>query len=156
MLTFFSFLTFFFCLCFNQTFASWGVDYLKLDGCHSNESQFDMLYPQVTVALNKTGRPIVFSCSWPADQTFVGIKVWLLTAEPSATYVSQLLHRWTMIIQNLIFQIFLNGPACMDSMFGSVSFDYFYLCFFNFSTYKLHWEKKKRKQIHSKLKKLYT
>ena len=60
---------------FNQTFASWGVDYLKLDGCNSNESKFDVLYPQVTVALNKTGRPIAFSCSWPADQTFKGIKV---------------------------------------------------------------------------------
>lgn len=60
---------------FNQTFASWGVDYLKLDGCNSVEAQFGTLYPEVTVALNKTGRPIVFSCAWPADQTFKHIKV---------------------------------------------------------------------------------
>ena len=60
---------------FNQTFASWGVDYLKLDGCNSVEAKFGTLYPEVTVALNKTGRPIVFSCSWPADQTFKHIKV---------------------------------------------------------------------------------
>jgi len=51
------------------------VDYLKLDGCNSVEAKFGELYPQVTVALNKTGRPIVFSCSWPADQTFKKIKV---------------------------------------------------------------------------------
>ena len=60
---------------FNQTFASWDVDYLKLDGCNSVEAQFGTLYPEVTVALNKTGRPIVFSCAWPADQTFNHIKV---------------------------------------------------------------------------------
>ena len=24
-----------------QTFADWGVDYLKLDGCNSNPNQFD-------------------------------------------------------------------------------------------------------------------
>lgn len=70
-----------------DTFASWGVDYLKLDGCHSVESQFDELYPQVTVALNKTGRPIVFSCSWPADQTFKGIK-------PNYTWVAENCNLW--------------------------------------------------------------
>ena len=51
------------------------MDYLKLDGCNSVEARFGILYPEVTVALNKTGRPIVFSCSWPADQTFKDIKV---------------------------------------------------------------------------------
>lgn len=51
------------------------MDYLKLDGCNSVEAQFGTLYPEVTVALNKTGRPIVFSCAWPADQTFNHIKV---------------------------------------------------------------------------------
>ena len=97
-----------FCLYFNQTFASWGVDYLKLDGCHSTESQFDVLYPQVTVALNKTGRPIVFSCSWPADQTFMGIKVWLLNVHCRTLHVSQLLHRGEPGLSRiLIFQIFL-------------------------------------------------
>lgn len=29
----------------------------------------DTGYPMVTKALNKTGRPIVFSCSWPAYQS---------------------------------------------------------------------------------------
>ena len=53
------------------------MEYLKLDRCHSNESQFDVLYPQVTVALNKTGRPIVFSCAWPAGETSKGIKVFI-------------------------------------------------------------------------------
>jgi len=51
-----------------QTFADWGVDYLKLDGCHSSPSQYDDAYPAMSMWLNYTGRPMVFSCSWPAYQ----------------------------------------------------------------------------------------
>ncbi|XP_061456231.1 alpha-N-acetylgalactosaminidase-like isoform X2 [Rhineura floridana] len=49
-----------------KTFAAWGVDMLKLDGCFSNSSIKALGYPKMSVALNKTGRPIAFSCSWPA------------------------------------------------------------------------------------------
>jgi len=47
-------------------FASWGIDSLKLDGCYCNASEFSTGYPAVTKALNATGRPILYSCSWPA------------------------------------------------------------------------------------------
>ncbi|KAK3733255.1 hypothetical protein QZH41_011098, partial [Actinostola sp. cb2023] len=57
-----------------QTFADWGVDYLKLDGCYANPKSFDTGYPSVTKALNNTGRPIVFSCSWPAYQVGQGVQ----------------------------------------------------------------------------------
>ncbi|MBN3305114.1 alpha-N-acetylgalactosaminidase [Amia ocellicauda] len=49
-----------------QTFAEWGVDMLKLDGCYSNSSVKAQGYPKMSAALNATGRPIMFSCSWPA------------------------------------------------------------------------------------------
>uniref|UniRef100_A0A8C7D490 Alpha-galactosidase n=1 Tax=Oncorhynchus kisutch TaxID=8019 RepID=A0A8C7D490_ONCKI len=49
-----------------QTFASWGVDFLKLDGCYSNEEEQQKGYPLMSKALNATGRPIGYSCSWPA------------------------------------------------------------------------------------------
>ncbi|CAK8692746.1 unnamed protein product [Clavelina lepadiformis] len=49
-----------------QTFAEWGVDMLKFDGCYSNDSSKAIGYPLMSAALNKTGRPIVYSCSWPA------------------------------------------------------------------------------------------
>ncbi|XP_043535921.1 alpha-N-acetylgalactosaminidase isoform X1 [Chiloscyllium plagiosum] len=49
-----------------HTFASWGVDMLKLDGCYSNSSTKALGYPLMSKALNATGRPIAFSCSWPA------------------------------------------------------------------------------------------
>ena len=38
---------------------------LKMDGCNVNVSLMNDGYPEMTMALNKTGRPIVFSCSWP-------------------------------------------------------------------------------------------
>jgi hypothetical protein len=51
-----------------QTFADWGVDMLKLDGCYLDTNSMASVYPLMTAALNKTGRPIVYSCSWPAYQ----------------------------------------------------------------------------------------
>uniref|UniRef100_A0A914BY81 Alpha-galactosidase n=1 Tax=Acrobeloides nanus TaxID=290746 RepID=A0A914BY81_9BILA len=49
-----------------QTFADWNVDYLKFDGCNIDLNLLPIGYAQMAQALNKTGRPIVYSCSWPA------------------------------------------------------------------------------------------
>ena len=49
-----------------QTFAKWGVDYLKMDGCYSELINQRDGYPAMKYFLNATGRPIVYSCSWPA------------------------------------------------------------------------------------------
>uniref|UniRef100_A0A674GDX1 Alpha-galactosidase n=1 Tax=Taeniopygia guttata TaxID=59729 RepID=A0A674GDX1_TAEGU len=49
-----------------QTFASWGVDLLKFDGCNSDSlEQLAEGYRLMSLALNKTGRSIVYSCEWP-------------------------------------------------------------------------------------------
>ena len=45
------------------TFAGWGVDYLKHDGCGSKKSS----YPDMRDALNKTGRPIYYSIHGPVE-----------------------------------------------------------------------------------------
>lgn len=49
-----------------KTFASWGVDYLKLDGCYNDQSGYVTGYPAAGAALQATGRNISYSCSWPA------------------------------------------------------------------------------------------
>eukprot|EP00933_Yihiella_yeosuensis_P046336 TRINITY_DN41854_c0_g1_i1.p1 TRINITY_DN41854_c0_g1~~TRINITY_DN41854_c0_g1_i1.p1 ORF type:complete len:419 (+),score=67.14 TRINITY_DN41854_c0_g1_i1:179-1258(+) len=49
-----------------ETFASWGVDYIKVDGCYENTSTMAADYPAFGKALNKSGRQITYSCSWPA------------------------------------------------------------------------------------------
>mmetsp|Transcript_52265 Transcript_52265/g.131212 ORF Transcript_52265/g.131212 Transcript_52265/m.131212 type:complete len:432 (-) Transcript_52265:172-1467(-) len=51
-----------------QTFAEWGIDYLKLDYCHTTISEKvdpAPFYADMAAALKQTGRPIVFSvCNW--------------------------------------------------------------------------------------------
>ncbi|XP_017775279.1 PREDICTED: alpha-N-acetylgalactosaminidase [Nicrophorus vespilloides] len=51
-----------------QTFADWGVDYVKLDGCYSDPDTMVEGYAAFGNYLNKTKRPMVYSCSWPAYQ----------------------------------------------------------------------------------------
>ncbi|OHS96885.1 hypothetical protein TRFO_01973 [Tritrichomonas foetus] len=49
-----------------KTFSEWGIDFLKMDGCYSNPLDQNDAYPGMMYFLNKTGRPMVYSCSWPA------------------------------------------------------------------------------------------
>ena len=49
-----------------ETFAEWGVDSLKMDGCYSEILDQTDAYPAMSYFLNKTGRPMLYSCSWPA------------------------------------------------------------------------------------------
>lgn len=64
-----------------RLFASWGVDYLKLDGCNlyvppgsTKEAVYRKAYRQEHDALRKVGRPVVFSESAPAY--FQGTPTW--------------------------------------------------------------------------------
>ena len=51
-----------------QTLAiDYEIDSIKVDTCHSNESSFNTTFPAFGQALNRTGRPILYSCSWPFD-----------------------------------------------------------------------------------------
>jgi len=56
-----------------KTYASWGVDYVKMDWCSTrvNGTQLEpeVQYAQMSKALNSTGRPIFFlSCEWGVDE----------------------------------------------------------------------------------------
>lgn len=48
-----------------QTYASWGISSLKMDGCNSihTHAVLDPAYEFMGSALNKTGRPILYSCT---------------------------------------------------------------------------------------------
>ncbi|KAH9921933.1 glycoside hydrolase [Epithele typhae] len=56
-----------------QTYASWGVDYLKYDNCYNEGRAGTPLisyerYNNMSRALNATGRPILYSmCNWGED-----------------------------------------------------------------------------------------
>lgn len=49
-----------------NTFASWGIDMLKVDGCNADSVDYHWMYPLLGHYLNRTGRPITYECSWPA------------------------------------------------------------------------------------------
>ena len=38
-----------------DTFASWDIDYVKLDGCYSHPNDMDKGYPEFGYWLNQTG-----------------------------------------------------------------------------------------------------
>ncbi|XP_041846454.1 alpha-galactosidase A [Melanotaenia boesemani] len=48
-----------------QTFADWGVDLLKFDGCFMNWTLLGEGYMNMSKALNQTGKSILYSCEWP-------------------------------------------------------------------------------------------
>jgi alpha-galactosidase len=48
-----------------QTYAAWGVDYVKIDWCHAEGLDPEARYEKFRDALAHSGRPIVFSiCNW--------------------------------------------------------------------------------------------
>lgn len=71
-----------------ETFAEWGVDFLKYDYCyHSNIIHGKYLYRRMGIALKNRGRDILFSaCSWGADNTAewmreTGANMWRSTGD---------------------------------------------------------------------------
>ena len=86
-----------------NSFAAWGVDYLKYDNCYAdgvNQSggggpSSQSRYTAMRDALAKTGRPILFSlCSWGRDNVWTwgsGVgNSWRTTGDINASYGSML------------------------------------------------------------------
>ncbi len=70
-----------------QTFADWGIDYLKYDNCNNqNRAALDR-YKAMGDALKATGRPIVYSlCEWGQNKSWewgktVGAQLWRTTGD---------------------------------------------------------------------------
>src|SRR5581483_323704 len=66
-------------------YASWGVDYLKYDWCHTSTQDAKASYANIRAALDASGRPIVLSiCEWGKNQPWlwgkeVGGNLWRTT-----------------------------------------------------------------------------
>jgi len=71
-----------------QTFADWKVDYVKMDGCNIKHTDFQAGYQAFGDALVKSGREIIYSCSWPA---YLGDNE---TAKPYEAMVSAHCNLW--------------------------------------------------------------
>ncbi|MGW2830194.1 glycoside hydrolase family 27 protein [Streptomyces sp. NPDC001286] len=78
-----------------QSFASWGVDYLKYDNCNNSGVPARTRYTTMRDALAATGRPILYSlCNWGQENVWTwGADVgnsWRTTGDISPTYSSML------------------------------------------------------------------
>jgi alpha-galactosidase len=78
-----------------QTFADWGVDFLKYDFCfHPAGANGPESYKRMGQALRSTGRPILFSlCEWGANKPWewaqsVGGHMWRTTGDIADTWES--------------------------------------------------------------------
>lgn len=76
----------------SQTFASWGVDYLKYDNCSSDAGVIQQQYQTMSMALQATSRPFVFSlCAWNFYEWELGTgQLWRTTSDIKATWQSVL------------------------------------------------------------------
>ena len=78
-----------------QTFASWGVDYLKYDNCNNQGVSAQARYTTMRDALAATGRPILFSlCDWGQENVWTwGANAgnsWRTTGDINASFGSML------------------------------------------------------------------
>lgn len=81
-----------------DTYAAWGIDYLKYDWCTAlriySDQEIPPLYQKMGDALLKTGRPIVFSlCEYGRDEVWkwgakVGGNLWRTTGDISDNWKS--------------------------------------------------------------------
>ena len=101
-----------------ETFAEWGVDFLKYDHCFKAKSvPSDLLYRKMGLALQNTGRDILFSaCSWGTNETHKWIKttgadMWRSTGDIADVWTSVK----NLYSQNIELQPF-NGKGVFNDM----------------------------------------
>ena len=101
-----------------QTFAEWGVDFLKYDYCfHPVSVRADILYKRMGLALANCGRDILFSaCSWGSDHTRrwikeTGASMWRSTGDIMDSWASI-----RDIAQSQLKVMEYNGHGCFNDM----------------------------------------
>ncbi|GAA1656048.1 NPCBM/NEW2 domain-containing protein [Fodinicola feengrottensis] len=79
-----------------QSFADWGIDYLKYDNCNNENRPAIERYTAMANALKATGRPIVLSiCEWGQNKPWewgasVGGQLWRTTGDITDSFSSVL------------------------------------------------------------------
>ena len=101
-----------------QTFADWGVDFLKYDFCHFPESgNCRTRYQTMSMALKATGRPILYSaCNWGQQEPWkwmrsVGAHMYRSTGDIMDNYVS-----FTDIFRSQIENLCMSANGCFNDM----------------------------------------
>ncbi len=101
-----------------QTFADWGVDYLKYDFCFKPWlANGPILYNRMAMALKATGREILFSaCNWGSDE----VEKWIRSAGAhiyrSTGDISDNFRSFTDIAQSQIHKMAYSTPGCFNDI----------------------------------------
>jgi alpha-N-acetylgalactosaminidase len=62
---------------------------LKVDGCHADVRQMAQGYPEIGAQIDKSGRDITYSCSWPDYERLANMTV-------NYNHVAETCHLWRM------------------------------------------------------------
>jgi len=101
-----------------KTYASWGVDYLKYDWCHSEGLDAPVAYKKMSDALAASGRPIVFSiCEWGQHKPWTWAKgigqLWRTTGDIAPCWDCKLKWQtgWTLLLEQNVDLAQYAGPG---------------------------------------------
>lgn len=101
-----------------QTFADWGVDFLKYDFCNFPQSgNCKARYLTMSMALKATGREILFSaCNWGAEEPgewmrAIGAHMYRSTGDIMDNFVS-----FTDIVKSQLSKLCMSGNHCFNDM----------------------------------------
>ena len=101
-----------------QTFADWGVDYLKYDFCNFPDSADGRnRYAMMSMALKATGRDILFAaCNWGVDAPWkwmksIGVHMYRSTGDIQDNFKS-----FSEIACSQLDNLCMSGPHCFNDM----------------------------------------
>jgi alpha-galactosidase len=101
-----------------KTYASWGVDYLKYDWCHSEGLKAPEAYKKMHDVLAASGRPIVFSiCEWGQSKPWTWAKgigqLWRTTGDIAPCWDCKLQWQtgWTLLLEQNVELAQYAGPG---------------------------------------------
>ena len=101
-----------------QTFADWGVDFLKYDFCNFPEhADCKTRYATMSMALKATGREILFSaCNWGKEDPWnwmrsIGVHMYRSTGDIQDNFIS-----FTNILRSQIPNFAMSGNFCYNDI----------------------------------------
>ncbi len=101
-----------------ETFAEWGVDYLKYDFCNKPRLQDGpILYNRMSMALKSTGRDILLSaCNWGSDHVETWIRSSGADMYRSTGDIFDKFDHVRNIARSQMDKIAYSGPGCYNDM----------------------------------------
>ena len=101
-----------------ETFASWGVDFLKYDFCYKPQGiDGKLLYRRMGMALRASGRDILFSaCNWGSDDVWSWIRSTGAHMYRSTGDIFDNAESYRKIVMSQLDKLGTSAPQCFNDM----------------------------------------